>query len=72
MRHVWGRICAYRFWWRKLKEGDDLEAIDTDGRVILKWIFKKWGGASCTGLFWFRIVRGAVVFKAEIQLCSLE
>jgi hypothetical protein len=27
------------FWWGDLREGD----AGVDGRVILKWIFKKWG-----------------------------
>jgi len=26
------------FWWRNLKEGDDLADLDTDGKLILKWI----------------------------------
>ena len=32
------------FWWGNLKERDHLEDISVDGRVILKWVIKKWDG----------------------------
>jgi hypothetical protein len=35
---------AYRFWWEDLREGDHLGDLSVDGRIILKWIFKKWDG----------------------------
>jgi hypothetical protein len=31
----------YRFWWEGLMEGDQLEDPGIDGRIILKWSFKK-------------------------------
>jgi hypothetical protein len=41
-------------WWGDLRENPDV-----DGRIILKWIFKKWdGGGAWTALTWLRIGTG--------------
>jgi len=44
-------------WWGHLKERDQLEHLDVDGRIILVWILniKRWRRTG-TGLTWFRIV----------------
>jgi hypothetical protein len=31
-------------WWAKLRERDNLEIPNVDGRIILRWILRKWGG----------------------------
>ena len=35
---------AYRAEWGNLREGDHLEDLGVDGRVILNWIFETLGG----------------------------
>ena len=43
MWSVWGRGegCT-RFWWGNLRERDHWGDPDADGRIILRWIFRKW------------------------------
>jgi hypothetical protein len=37
MRHVWGKGQDYTgLWWGTLKERDNLENVDVDGRIILE------------------------------------
>jgi len=45
---MWDTRGVYRVWWGNLKEIDHLEDQDVDGRIILRWIFRKWdwGGGS--------------------------
>jgi hypothetical protein len=37
-----GREAYAYFWWGNLREKDHLEDIGIDGRIILRWIFRKW------------------------------
>jgi hypothetical protein len=43
---------SYRVGWEDLTERDRFEKVDVDGRIILKWTFKKLDGGTWTGLIW--------------------
>jgi len=56
MYHLRGRGEAYTgFWWGNLRKRDHLEDPGVDGKIILKWIFRKWDVRACTGSMWLRI-----------------
>jgi len=51
-----GRVEVYtEFWWGNLREKDHLEDSGVDGRIILRWIFRKCDVRVGTGSIWFRI-----------------
>jgi hypothetical protein len=44
-----------------------------DGRIILKWIFRKWGVEVGTGLSWFPIGKGAGTCECGNETsCSIK
>jgi hypothetical protein len=50
MYHVWGRGEAYTgCWWGNLRKRDHLGDPGVDGRIILRWIIRKWYGGVWTG-----------------------
>src|SRR5215471_10081877 len=45
-------------WWGNLRERGHWGDPDIDGRIILRWIFRKLDGVVGTGWSWFRIGTG--------------
>ena len=46
------------FWWGNLRERDHWEVPGVDGRIILRWIFRKWDVGTWTGSSCLKIGTG--------------
>jgi hypothetical protein len=54
--HVWGIGEVHTgFWWGSLRERDNFEDRSVDGKIILRWILRKWVFGGWTGSLWLRI-----------------
>jgi hypothetical protein len=53
-----GEVCT-GFWWGNLGEINHRGVPGVDGRIILRWIFKRWDVGVWTILSWLRIETGS-------------
>jgi hypothetical protein len=60
--YMGGACSAYagekRFWWRNLRERHRLGNSGVDGRIMFRWIFRKWDVGVWIGSSWLRIGTG--------------
>jgi hypothetical protein len=49
------QLLILKLWWGNLRERDKWGDPGVDGRIILKWMFRKWDVKEWTGLTWLRI-----------------
>jgi hypothetical protein len=60
---------VYRgFWWEDLRETDHMEDSGVEGRIILRWIFRKFDVGLWTGLIWLMIGTGGGFVNAVMKL----
>jgi hypothetical protein len=46
------------FWWGNLRERDQWGDLVVDGRIILRWIYRRWDVVIWSGSIWLRIEIG--------------
>jgi hypothetical protein len=70
---VWWRVEAYTgFWWGNLRERDRWGELGVDGRIILRWIFRKLDVGVRNGLSWLRIGTVAHTLNAVMNLRGIS
>ena len=55
------------FQWGNLREGDHLEDAGLDGRIILRWIFRKWVGE---GMDWIDLRQVRDIWLALVNVAT--
>jgi len=50
---------------KTLRERDHLEDLGVDGRIILRWIFKKWAGV---GMDWVDVAQDRNTWRALVNV----
>jgi len=65
MCYIWGRGEMHTgFWWGRLKEGDHLEDLGIEGRIILKLILKN----TMWIMHWIDLTQDRVKWQAVVNV----
>jgi hypothetical protein len=58
-----GEVCT-ECWWENLRERDHGGDPDVDGRIILRWIFRKW---DVWGMNWIEVAQDRYSWRALVN-----
>ena len=50
--------CIQGLWWGNVRERDHLEDSGANGRIVLKWVFRKWDVEALAGSSCLRLLTG--------------
>jgi hypothetical protein len=65
MWHVWGTGDEHTgFWLGDLRDRGHFEELGADGRIILRWIFRKW---DVGGMGWIELARDTDRLRALVN-----
>ena len=65
MGHLWGKGEACTgFWWGNVRERDHWGDPGADGRIILRWIFRKW---DVGGMDWIELAQDRDRWRALVN-----
>ena len=63
---LWGRGEVFTgFWWGNLRERDHWGDPGVDGRIILRWIFRKWNVGG--GMDWIELAQDSDSWRALVN-----
>jgi hypothetical protein len=62
-----GETCT-GFWWRNIGARNHWEDPDVKGRIIIRWICRKWDVGLLTGSSWLKIDRWRVLVNAVMDI----
>ena len=54
------------FWWGNLRERDHMGDPGVDGRIILRWVFRKWD-VGCGVMGWMELAQGRDSWRALLN-----
>jgi hypothetical protein len=59
-------------WEIQVRTVDATRTTSEDGRTVLEWVWRKWGGEVCTGLIWLMIGIGGGIVWSRLKFFGFQ